>query len=91
MNKENINSDEIRKHLLTAPDRELDLIAKEDIQKWSSPVKSLELLHTLDICCRGSLCGDFAMKVMHILFDEACDRENVSRQEVEKLAIWRHN
>ena len=71
------------------PRSDLDDIAKEDIGKWSVPAKAIEVLHTLDICCYGSLTSDFIMRIMGLMLQETIKNEKTTYEEVVKQAHWR--
>lgn len=80
---------EILLNIPGGPRSDLDDIANEEIGKWSVPPKAIEVLHTLDICCYGSLTSDFIMRIMGLMLQETIKNEKTTYEEVVKQAHWR--
>lgn len=73
-------------HLLEAPDTQLDASMKPLIEKWSDPPRALEVLEVLDHCIYGSLARGFAVRVLTMMYDLACENEGMNHTEVIKGA-----
>lgn len=76
-------------HLLTAPDHVLDAQAKPLIEKWSMPIKAIEVLEVLDMCARYAWASGFVMKVLHSLLVDALQRESTTYEQCVQKAVWR--
>jgi hypothetical protein len=80
---------EMVKHLLDAPDTQLDAAMKPLIEKWADPATPLQILEVLDHCIHGSLASGFVVTLLQIMYDTACKREGTTHEEVLKGAAWR--
>ena len=80
---------ELKELMLQAPEGQIDPSILPTIEKWSDPIKAVEILETLD---RAVFCGgasDFAMQVFNILLDEAIAEEGTEYADVVARAVWR--
>lgn len=76
-------------NLLTAPDSQLDGVVRPFIEKWKAPPKAAEVLEVLDLCIHDSLASGLVIKLLHMLYDEACKAEGTTHDEVAATATWR--
>jgi hypothetical protein len=77
--------------LLQAPDNQLDASMHPLISKWSDPPKAIEILEVLDKCIFGSLASGIIVSFLQIIYNDACKSENISNEDVVKLATWRED
>ena len=77
--------------LLQSSDNQLDAKMFPYIQKWSNPPTALQILEVLDVCIFGALASGFIVKLLQVLYDQRCQEENVTHEELAKLATWRGN
>lgn len=77
------------KLLMIAPDSQLDESMKPLVAKWDDPPKALQILEVLDKCAHAALASDFTMEVIDTLWERACDREGITKDECIKKATWR--
>lgn len=80
---------EIVKHLLEAPDSQLDARMKPLIEKWSDPPTPLQILEVLDHCIHGSLASGFVVSLLQMQYGRACEDAKTTHEEVVKGAKWR--
>lgn len=78
--------------LLSAPDSQLDACLFKYIEKWSdtNPPLALDILRILDYSARGGLASGFVMNLLSMYLDEALERENITRQDLNEMAPWRN-
>lgn len=77
------------KHLLDAPDSQLDAAMKPLIEKWGDPATPIQILEVLDHCIHGSLASGFVVSLLQIMYDMSCTHYKTSHEEVVKNASWR--
>lgn len=82
-------SQELRDMLLQAPDSQLDKSAHPLIEKWSTPVKAIELLEVLDHCVYSALASGLILNTLSALMHKAMVDETITSEELEKQATWR--
>jgi hypothetical protein len=80
---------EMVKHLLDAPDSQLDAAMKPLIEKWADPATPTQILEVLDHCIHGSLASGFVVSLLQIMYDMSCKYHNTTHEEVVKTATWR--
>jgi hypothetical protein len=82
-------ADEVRKMCLNLSDRAFDPVAKDIVRKWSPEPTAAQVLEALDMCVHGSLCSSFEIKVLHMLYEQACKAEGKTHDQVASEATWR--
>ena len=80
---------EIAAALLKMSDDALEPSMKAIIREWSDPPKSIEILEVLDKCIFSSLCTDFVIHALQIMYDQALLAEGKTHLDNEPLATWR--
>lgn len=63
--------------------------ARQSIATWSEPPKALEIFRTLDECVYGAMTSGFVVQVMETMLVVQSKEENLTRAQLEELAIWR--
>jgi hypothetical protein len=81
----------LKQLLLDAPDSQMDASMKSFIQKWPDPPTSLHVLEVLDRIIFAALASGFVVRLMQVLYDDACKREGTTHESNVSLAIWREN
>ena len=79
--------------LKEAPDRVISQSLVHDMEKWSIPAKSLEILYSLDISAHFSLASGMVHRMMELAFVDAIANEGTTEEAVSKEAKtkWRDN
>ena len=80
---------EIKQLLLDAPEDQIDAGARQSIATWSEPPKALEIFRTLDECVYGAMTSGFVVQVLETMLVVQSKEENLTRAQLEELAIWR--
>jgi len=78
-------------YLKSAPHEQLNASMKLLIDRWSDPLKALEILKVLDCCVHGSLCSPFVVTLLQVLYDATCVAEGTTHQDVMCQATWRND
>ncbi len=86
------NKDDVLKHLLlSAPDSQLDISLKHMIEKWTIPIKAINVLELLDnIVYTGGASG-FVINILNRLLQTCLVDEEITYEELIKFASWRHD
>jgi len=79
----------LRELLLEAPDTQLDASMKPLIEKWDNPAKARQILEVLDHCIFSALASGLIVTSLELLYQEACEAEGTTHEEVIKDAPWR--
>lgn len=77
--------------LANAPETQLDASMRQLVKGWSSPPKAIEILEVLDKSIFSSLASGFVVTLLQLSYDDACKNENITHDELVKLAVWRDN
>lgn len=80
---------ELKQLLLDAPEDQIDAGARQSIATWSEPPKALEIFRTLDECVYGAMASGFVVQVLETMLVVQSKEENLTRAQLEELAIWR--
>ena len=80
---------ELKQLLLDAPEDQIDAGARQLIATWSEPPKALEIFRTLDECVYGAMASGFVVQVLETMLVVQSKEENLTRAQLEELAIWR--
>ena len=80
---------ELKQLLLDAPEDQIDAGARHSIATWSEPPKALEIFRTLDECVYGAMTSGFVVQVLETMLVVQSKEENLTRAQLEELAIWR--
>ena len=80
---------ELKQLLLDAPEDQIDAGARQSIATWSEPPKALEIFRTLDECVYGAMASGFVVQVLATMLVVQSKEENLTRTQLEELAIWR--
>ena len=80
---------ELKQLLLDAPEDQIDAGARQSIATWSEPPKALEIFRTLDECAYGAMTSGFVVQVLETMLVVQSKEENLTRAQLEELAIWR--
>ena len=80
---------ELKQLLLDAPEDQIDAGARQSIATWSEPPKALEIFRTLDECVYGAMTSGFVVQVLETMLVVQSKEENLTRAQLEELAIWR--
>jgi hypothetical protein len=77
--------------LLAYDDRSFDPSMKTLVQKWSIPIKPIELLEVIDRCVFGSLCSGVVLSGLQLVYDRQLEVFGLTHENVVKEAVWRDN
>ena len=80
---------ELKQLLLDAPEDQIDAGARQSIATWSEPPKALEIFRTLDECVYGAMASGFVVQVLETMLVVQSKEDNLTRAQLEELAIWR--
>ena len=80
---------ELKQLLLDAPEDQIDAGARQSIATWSEPPKALEIFRTLDECVYGAMASGFVVQVLETMLVVQSKGENLTRDQLEELAVWR--
>ena len=80
---------ELKQLLLDAPEDQIDAGVRQSIATWSEPPKALEIFRTLDECVYGAMTSGFVVQVLETMLVVQSKEENLTRAQLEELAIWR--
>lgn len=80
---------DIREHLCSMSDREIDSKMHPLIRAWDYDPKAIQILEVLDHCINGALASSFVVVSLQVLYDIALADEDTTHEEVVKLAHWR--
>lgn len=84
-----IDLNEMREHLLDAPDGHLDACMKPLIEKWGESPSSLQILEVLDNCIYSGLASGVVVTVLETLLNYVLKLENKELSDIVPLATWR--
>jgi len=82
--------EDIKELLLEAPEGQLDASMKDLIKNWAIPIPSIQILEVIDKSVNASLASSFVIFALESIYNDALSRENISHEEVVKLATWRN-
>lgn len=76
-----------------ASERELSPSLVEEMERWGTPPKALEILYLLDMNAYFALSSGFVTKILIMLYDEAVASEGTTDEAVREEAQkrWRND
>lgn len=80
----------LKEHLITAPDTQLDQAMREYIKEhWKNEPTALEILEVLDKCVHFALASGLVVMILETMLQTAMKNEHTSMPELEARATWR--